>query len=267
MLSRFDADTALRRVDEHLFEGEIRPTWSVGRGPNGGYMAVLLLRALDLTVADAERSPRSLTVHYLLPPEEGLCRVETTVERSGRSLTFLSARMTQRGRACAVALAAYSIERHGVTLTDAAMPAVPPPDSCLPIPGNFDPPPFARNYEYRWAIGDLPFSGSAHARVGGWIRLAEGRRADALAVAAYTDAWVPCIFPRVSRPIAAPTIDLTIHFRARLPLPNATPDDFYLGVYSSKLAAGGFFEEDAEIWSRDGMLLAQSRQLALLSEG
>lgn len=266
MSSSFDADTALTRIDERLFQGSIRPAWSVGRGPNGGYVAVLLLRALDQTVADAERSPRSLTIHYLLPPEEGPCRIETTIERAGRTLTSLSARLTQGGRVCALALAAYSTERHSIVLTDGAMPDIPPPEACPRLPNTFSAPPFAGNYEYRWAIGDPPFSGSAHARVGGWIRLAEGRRADALAVAAYTDAWVPCIFPRVPQPVPAPTIDLTIHFRARLPLAHATPDDFYLGVYSSKLATGGFFEEDGEVWSRDGVLLAQSRQLALLPE-
>lgn len=267
MQSSFDADTALRRVDENLFEGEIRPNWSVGRGPNGGYVAVLLLRALMDTVADAERAPRSLTIHYLLPPREGPYRIETTVERAGRSMTSLSARLEQGGRPYALALAAFSTGRQSIALTDASMPNVPPPDACPRLPRGFSPPAFTGNYDYRWAVGDPPFSNSAHARLGGWIRLAEERRADALAIAAYTDAWMPCIFPRVREPIGAPTIDLTIHFRTRLPIATAAPDDYYLGVYSSKLAAEGFFEEDSEIWSKDGVLVAQSRQLALLPEG
>lgn len=266
MPSNFDVDTALGRIDENLFEGEIRPGWTVGRGPNGGYVAALLLRALDLTVADAERSPRSLTIHYLLPPEVGPCRIEAAIERAGRTLTSLTARLMQGGRTCALALAAYSTVRRSITLTDGSMPTVPPPEACPRFEGMPGTLSFARNFDYRWAVGDPPFSGSAHARVGGWIRLAERRRADALAAAAFTDAWVPCIFPRVPQPAPAPTIDLTIHFRTRLPLPNAAPDDFYLGVYSSKLAAEGFFEEDSEIWSHDGVLLAQSRQLALLPE-
>ena len=41
-------------------------------------------------------------------------------------------------------------------------------------------------------------------------------------------------------------------------------DDWYLVTFSSRLSAEGFAEEDGELWSRDGRLLAQSRQLALV---
>jgi hypothetical protein len=37
-----------------------------------------------------------------------------------------------------------------------------------------------------------------------------------------------------------------------------------LARFVSRAAGGGFFEEDGELWSRDGVLLVQSRQLALL---
>ena len=62
-----------------------------------------------------------------------------------------------------------------------------------------------------------------------------------------------------------PTIDLTIHFRTALPLAGAASDDFVLAVFRSHLARDGFVEENGEIWSRDGTLLAESRQLALVA--
>jgi hypothetical protein len=57
---------------------------------------------------------------------------------------------------------------------------------------------------------------------------------------------------------------LTIHFRASLPLAGADPSDYCIAVFSSVVAREGFVEEDGEIWSANGVLLAQSRQLALL---
>jgi acyl-CoA thioesterase len=56
------------------------------------------------------------------------------------------------------------------------------------------------------------------------------------------------------------TIDLTIHFRAKLPL----PADWLLVRFESRLARDGFIEEDGELWTTDGRLIAHSRQLALL---
>lgn len=52
--------------------------------------------------------------------------------------------------------------------------------------------------------------------------------------------------------------------RTRAPRP---ADPVALAAFRSRRVGGGAFEEDGELWSRDGVLLAQSRQLALLREG
>src|SRR5262249_49167243 len=153
-----------------------------------------------------------------------------TVERAGRSVTTLSARLLQGGQLCALALAAFATPRPSLTLAEGTLPAVAPPEMCplFPPAGTPFAPPFTKRFEYRWALGDPPSSASASSRGGGWFRLAAPRRADAPLIAAFTDAWVPCLFPRLAQPIGAPTLDLTIHFRAPLPPPAAAPDDFYL---------------------------------------
>jgi acyl-CoA thioesterase len=73
------------------------------------------------------------------------------------------------------------------------------------------------------------------------------------------DAWYPAIWPRLDRLYKAPTIDLTVHFRATLPV--AGP---LLARFRTRFVRDGYFEEDGELWTRDGMLVAHSRQLALL---
>jgi hypothetical protein len=80
----------------------------------------------------------------------------------------------------------------------------------------------------------------------------------------FADAWYPAPWVRLREPVSAPTIDLTVHFRgprAAAALPSGAQ---VLAVFRSSTAADGFFEEDGELWTPDGVLLAQSRQLALL---
>ena len=56
----------------------------------------------------------------------------------------------------------------------------------------------------------------------------------------------------------APTLELTVHVRAR-------PAPGWLKVrHVTRNVAGGMFEEDCEVWDSAGRLVAQSRQLALL---
>ena len=81
------------------------------------------------------------------------------------------------------------------------------------------------------------------------------------------DAWPPAVAQHRALaqkpPGGMPTVDLTVHFRAPIPA-DAQPDDFYLARVPLAHAARGFAEEDGEIWTRSGLLLAQSRQLAMV---
>ena len=262
-MTRFDRDTALAATGPLTYEGRIDRAWWIQAGPNGGYVAAIVLRALTEAVGDPERTPRSFTVHYLAPPTEGPVQLAVTVERQGRSLSFLSARMLQGDRLVATALAAFARTRPGPEFCDLVMPDVPAPAD-TPVRAMEGPrPPLVDQYEQRMAIGDPPFSGGPSVS-GGWLRLAEPRLADHLLVAAFMDAWLPPVFIRTTTPLAVPTVDLSIHFRHPLPVPGAQPDDHYLAVFRSQVAAEGFIEEDGELWTADGRLLAQSRQLAVL---
>lgn len=264
--TEFDAATAVESLGAGAYRASMDTGWWVVRGPNGGYVAAVLLRALAAEAGDAGRAPRSLTVHFAAPPAEGEVLIEVSVERSGRSLSTLSARMTQDGRLLALALAAFSAAwpgRHDFA-------DLRPPEAGAPGDGAAPPrdgdmlPPIARRWEFRGALGGAPFSGAAEAVTGGWLRLAQPRQADAFVVAAMTDAWFPAVFARLTEPAALPTVDLTIHFRAPLPPAGTDPAGWTLARFSSRWAHEGFVEEDGELWSPDGVLLAQSRQLALM---
>ena len=81
----FRADTAVEQLGEGRWGATIRESWSGPPGPNGGYVAALLLRAIAAEVADPAREPRSLTIHYLRPPQDGPVQIAVTVERAGTS--------------------------------------------------------------------------------------------------------------------------------------------------------------------------------------
>ena len=61
-------------------------------------------------------------------------RIEVVVERLGRSVTALSARLLQDGRPCVVALAALARDFAAVEDWAQPAPAVPPPDALEPGP-------------------------------------------------------------------------------------------------------------------------------------
>ncbi len=263
-LPGFDADTAVEDLGEGRFAATMSERWWVGKGPNGGYVAAVILRAIQ-AMADAERAPRSLTIHYQRAPLAGPVEVSVEVEREGGRVTFLSARLTQEGKVQATAQAVLSENWSEGGFSELTMPDAGEPGELH----TFDPgtvagaPRMLQNYRARPALGEPAFSGGAP-YTGAWIRSREPRLLDAPLVAAFLDTWFPAPFVRLERPCGAPTIDYTVHFRSPLPPAGATPEDPYLVSFKSNIARHGFFEEDGELWSADGTLLAQSRQLALL---
>jgi acyl-CoA thioesterase len=258
----FDAGTAVHRVGDGRFTAAIEgERWWVVRGPNGGYVAAIVVNAMSEALGDADRPIRSLTVHYPGAPAVGELEIAVTVERAGRTAAYLSARITQDGKVVALALGAFSGAFPGPAFQTARPPEVPPPDAIesTTLDGA---PPFTRNFDYRFALGGPPFREQEETATGGWLRLKEPRRLDAALAAAYTDAWPPAVFWRLATFAIVPTVDLTIHFREALPPAGMGTDDFVLARFHSRREQDGLWEENGELWSRDGRLLVQSRQLA-----
>lgn len=260
----FEKVSAVERIDDHRFRAQLDPSWWVIRGPHGGYMTAIILRALTALVGDPERPVRSFSTHFVAAPKEGIpVEIETRLERRGRSITHTSARLTQNGEVMATSLAAFSVPWTGMDFDLAPAPELAPAEECFKVPSGGVAPRFLENFDMRWGIGDLPYSGSSEATVGGYLRFEEPQVVDAPAAACMLDAWAPVVLPMATEPVVAPTIDLTMHLRSTFPLEGVAPDDFFRFRLSSKLGRDGFFEEDGELWGPDGTLVAQCRQLAI----
>lgn len=265
-MTRFDNDTGLEAVRPGVFAGRVDPAWRIVRGANGGHIAAIVLRSMVMTVEGGDWAPRSLTVHFTRVPKEEPFTIEAKVERAGRTMSTLTARLVQDDKLVAFGLAAFSMPRTGPEFIDLSMPEVPPPSEleALPDRGDF---PFGHHFDVRRALGAEIPDPSNPAETGVWIRLREPRIADHLLVTQLMDAWAPSVFVKLGQGgggAGVPTIDMTYHYLETLPLDGAKPDDWYLAVFRTHTAHEGFVEEDGWLWSRGGKLVAQSRQLALL---
>ena len=264
-MSAFARATAVEPLGGGAWRATCDGAWATQLGANGGYLAALVLRAMATELDDPAREARSLTCHYLRPPAEGEVRVDVEVERSGRSLSTVTARLSQAGTLCVLAVAAFAIEIDGALDYAADAPAARAPDAVerlAPVAQV----PITAHFVRRPTLGAPLYAGAEDSMTGGWLRFADPQALDAPALAMYADAWWPSPLPRLTRPVTAPTIDLTVHFRAPAAAA-AIAEEPVLAVFRSSTAAHGFFEEDGELWSRDGVLLAHSRQLALIVDG
>ncbi len=222
----------------------------------------MLLRAMSATVDDPERSPVTYTAHFARVPKETTVTLETTIERTGRTMSTVTGRMMQDGKVQIAGIAAYTTPRAGRDFSDISMPEVPRPDE---LEQSADRPdfPFGHHFDFR----PVALTGEA-AEVMLWIRPREPQPLDHFVVTQLADAFAPAVFVKLGAGgggAGVPTIEMTYHFREPLPLAGARDDGFYLAVYRTLTSRGGFIEEDGWLWSADGTLVAQSRQLALLS--
>lgn len=263
----FQTDTAAEPIGDNRYRVTLNDRWWVSRGPNGGYVAALMLEAMTRSVTDSvgdpdAQPPRSLTVHFLAPPRTGPAEIEITIERQGRSTSFISARMIQDGEVEAKAMAVFSGPREGPSFDHGSMPDVPAPEEGQEMDTGQGPVAVFSQYRAIPALGGAPLSGGPRAETAGWLRLKDDQPMTPVLAAAMLDVWFPAPFLNLTEPVRAPTLEYTVHFPVTLPV--TEQPDWSLIHLNVDQATEGHFSEDGELWSRDGTLLARCRQVALL---
>jgi len=259
----FGEASAVKRVGDTTWVGEIATGWDIGGNADGGYTLAIAARA---AAGAAERpDPVTVTAHYLAPARPGAVTVETQVIRRGGRFTTVAATLASADRPLLALLGTFGElgGYDGPERVDAAPPALPPPEECVLVePTETFPPPFMGRVELRLDPGEDVFGGvSGPPRVSGWFRFAGGEPVDTLGLLVAVDAFPPTVF-RAGLPFGwVPTVELTAHVRAR-------PVSGWLRcAFTTRFITGGFLEEDGEVWDASGRLVAQSRQLALLPRG
>lgn len=257
--STFQRDTGVQPRPDATWGATLEKTWWVEQGPNGGYVAAILARAMTRALGDGPPL-RSISTRFLRGAEPGQVGVETTVEHTGRTVATASATMRQDGAATAIAQATFGAKRDGLVLGGQE-----PPDALgwdhgmeLPRTGPLTPPTFTQHVDYRIAGGDLPLSGAKTPEMLVWMRPMDPTPWEDPLVAFLADAWMPAAFAALEEPAGVPTIDLTVHLTGHRP---SGPEDPVLGVFTADQAGEGYVLEDGDLWTKDGRLVARMRQL------
>ncbi|MBF9071681.1 thioesterase family protein [Streptacidiphilus fuscans] len=278
-MSEFDEGTAVVRrpdeaVDSSVFDTELDKGWQIGGGINGGLLLSLAARSIGEHFAAARGLhpyPVSVSGYYVSASRPGPAELRVETVRAARSHSTGQASLLQaddEGRT----LERLRVLAHFGDLaradedvrTSATPPKLPPVEQCVGT--EHAPPEFlaSANMLERidlrldpayvgWALGKP----SGEGRIQGWFRLADGREPDPLSLLFALDALPPVTFD-LGLFGWTPTVELTAHIRA-LPAPG------WLRItHSTRNLAGGYLEEDCEIWDSRDRLVAQSRQLAVV---
>jgi acyl-CoA thioesterase len=258
--SEFDEATRLSG-GEPAFTAEITGKWSGMAGVNGGYMLALLTRAMGRVAPFPD--PIVVSAFYLRPGSPGRARIRTELIRAGRTTAFAQAGLWRDGKETVRATAAFTdLDKAGASgqpaFTGGTAPSLPPPEECLPLMAGAVPGvSIADRIEYRameepgWFRGQP--SGNPSAEF--YMRFRDGREPDMVSLPLFADAAAPVALEVTG---LSTTVELTVHLRAR-------PAPGWLACRAvTRYVAGGYHEEDFEIWDSAGVLVAQSRQLAMV---
>jgi acyl-CoA thioesterase len=267
MTTAYERAKTFAKVREGRRKGRIDESWHQGRGAFGGLLAATTLSAMLEDVNDAERIPRSLTLHFCAPAA-GEVELATEIVRTGSRVTHATFRIEGEKGVATVGSASFCRDRPGAErYVLARMPEVAPVASLRALPAGVPGiPAFFQHVDARFGGSTMPFSSAPadDAKVMAWVRLREPAALDAPVASLLLDSLPPAITATFGAPRAVASVDFTIHFFAHLTETDVAPDEHCLVAITSRWADDGYTEEVRDLWSPRGVLLAQCRQLIAL---
>ncbi|CAN5393590.1 thioesterase family protein [soil metagenome] len=237
--------------------------WDINGHANGGYL--LALAANHMRALSGRSDPLTVTGHFLAPGTPGPVQIESTLVKSGRRFTTVTAQMQRDSKPILQVTGLFgdlADASDGYVKLASGPPDLPPIDQCVPrsptqgvvhVPIN-------DRLKIRLRPGDESFMRGERkgvAEMAGWFAFADDRPIDTLALLLVADAFPPAVFHIDLQPGWVPTLELTVHVRAA-PAPGPVRC-----VFRSQFVQGGFFNEDGEVWDSADRLVAHSRQLGL----
>ncbi|XVQ10180.1 thioesterase family protein [Spirillospora sp. CA-255316] len=258
-MSRFGDAIAIRRLAEGRYAVDLDGGFAIGQALNGGYLLAVLARAaVDVS---PHAHPISTAAAFLRMTKAGPAEVLVDTRKSGRTAATSRVALVRDGETLVEALITTGTLEPDIEPAWAGAPpapALPPREECL---GSTNPDSgrgFADQVDMRFdpgTMGWLDGQPSGRPEIRAWFEFADPYDPDPYALAVAVDALPPVSLNLGTRGWA-PTVELTWHMRA-VPAPGP------LALHGNgRLMAGGWFDEEVEVWDSAGRLVAQGRQIA-----
>jgi acyl-CoA thioesterase len=243
-------------------------TWTAYADPNyeatygmfGGWTAAVALRAVTSSF-EGDATPCAFTINFVGKVDPGT-EVNICTRRMGgsRSITHWQGEVISRDRRDVLAFVSVALaERQesdghlGVVL-----PHAPDPDPLDYYRPAF---PAGERLFIRPITGYPPF-GRTDTSSTAWVQETSRRAVDHFQLAYLADARAPRSFFWSEGPRMSATVTLSIYFHATEQELDQVGDDYVLNEAFGTSGAQSISEEHLRIWSRQGVLLATSEQLA-----
>lgn len=259
----FDVATRLDTLGDGRYRATTAGAYANMVGPFGGIVAATVLQA-PCGAPDRAGDPAAFTINFCGPIADGPYTIVARVVRNNRSNQHWSIEASQDDQVVVTATAVFATRRPAWSHTESRRPDV-PRAAALSRADTTGRPPWTRRYDMRFARGSMPSltDGSAGDEPTSWVWIADDppRALDFASLAAICDAFFPRIFLRRPQWTPVGTVSLTLYFHADAALLAAQADRPVLGVAWSSHFGNGMFDEQVEVWSDDGRLLATAHQI------
>lgn len=257
----FDEAVHLDAIDAQLWRGRTHPEWANMVGPFGGITTAAMVRAIQAH-PDRIGEPLALTVNFVAPVADGDFDIALRAARTNRTNQHWIAELSQDGDIKTTATSVFATTRDSWADTEAQPPRVPGPEEITRLdPGVV---PWTRLYDMRFVQGPLPVDNgrpSPTSTTTLWVRDGARRPLDYPGLAALADIFYPRVFLRRGGFIPSGTISLTTYFHADQRQLDDLGDDYVLATAHANRFTGGYFDQSAQLWSRDGALLVSTHQI------
>jgi acyl-CoA thioesterase len=260
----FDDATAVTAGDS-CWQGRTSDDYWAFVGPFGGFTAATILRAL-IDHPQRAGDPLSLTVNFCAPIAQGAFDLDLRLVKANRSTQHWAVELSQGGADVAtLATAVFAERRPSWSHQPAEFPQATPFEATLPyakVAASW-----VKQYDFRFVEGE-PKTGAAPATRPAssysklWIGDRVPRKIDALSLMAMSDAFFARIFHAKRELVPFGTVSLTTYFHTDAAELAAEDITRVLGVADAKIFHSSYGDQNGELWSPGGRLLATTTQIA-----